>query len=666
MKRRFLIRQKLMVSYLVLAIFSGILFSSFFYFSFRSLLMDELRSRLTSLTSLAALLVNGDLHNQLQNPEDISSAAYQESWDALMQVAAADPDLDSVYTMRKNSQGQITFIVDQSSAVDINDFQIGEVYEDPSDLLATQFNSMQSVIVEKNLYTDDFGTFLSAYAPIYRSDGSIDGVIGLDISADRIQQKVMNLMWISIGIFALVFVLTLVVSNFIAAQFTQIIPLLVRGLRDISQNDLPALSQASQSLANGDLRVNIALKAHPIDCERRDEFGELVICFNAMVDQMDQTQQAFLQMSGQLTGVLQALAEQAKNLKMASQSLAESASQTGAGAMQISVITQQVAEGSSNQVESLSATSQAVHQSEEAILSIEQGIQQQVQAVQNTAQATGHINTSVQEVKENTEKQSLVISESYQIGLETAETMRKMLQGMEAIQTKVSDSAQSVQQLGQRSGQIGEIVETIDDIASQTNLLSLNAAIEAARAGEHGKGFAVVADEVRKLAEKSTLATKQIAGLIYEIQSLINATVQEMELNRIEVQNGAEMANLSGDSLDRLLSNMRIEKEAGQEIALSVNGMSQNTGKLTQAMHAVSLAAKENASSLEIMVKNVEEFRSSLDHVVVVNEQNSAAAKDMSMSVEEMSNQADEVMEYARQLLEMSQALSELTSQFKF
>jgi methyl-accepting chemotaxis protein/PAS domain-containing protein len=123
---------------------------------------------------------------------------------------------------------------------------------------------------------------------------------------------------------------------------------------------------------------------------------------------------------------------------------------------------------------------------------------------------------------------------------------------MSKIQTKVDSSVQKVQEMRSHSDQVEAIVETIDEIAGQINLLALNAAIEAARAGEYGKGFAVVADEVRKLAEKSTVATQEIGGLIHGIQKTSAEAVLAMNETAQEVEKGAGGAADAGNILGHI------------------------------------------------------------------------------------------------------------------
>ncbi|MBZ0091017.1 MAG: methyl-accepting chemotaxis protein [Sulfuricellaceae bacterium] len=119
------------------------------------------------------------------------------------------------------------------------------------------------------------------------------------------------------------------------------------------------------------------------------------------------------------------------------------------------------------------------------------------------------------------------------------QTVRAKTSGIRAT---IDTSAKAIQTLNQRADDIGNIVAVIKEIASQTNLLALNAAIEAARAGEQGRGFAVVADEVRKLAERTTGATEDIQQMIDGIQAEAREAVNVMENGMEEVEQGLRLA----------------------------------------------------------------------------------------------------------------------------
>ncbi|MGN1280504.1 MAG: methyl-accepting chemotaxis protein [Succinivibrio sp.] len=146
-------------------------------------------------------------------------------------------------------------------------------------------------------------------------------------------------------------------------------------------------------------------------------------------------------------------------------------------------------------------------------------------------------------------------SNSTQSNETTREGVHKVQQTIEGIHQQVSKSkqdAENVQSLVEQAQKIGTIVQTIDDIASQTNLLALNAAIEAARAGEAGKGFAVVADEVRALASRTSSSTQEITKMVTQIQSNANTANESMQSS---VKNMDSLA-VETSSIEELLNNI--------------------------------------------------------------------------------------------------------------
>jgi methyl-accepting chemotaxis protein len=129
---------------------------------------------------------------------------------------------------------------------------------------------------------------------------------------------------------------------------------------------------------------------------------------------------------------------------------------------------------------------------------------------------------------------------------EGTSVVKQTVDKMERITQEMASASTNIEALGRQSLLISTMVQTIGSIASQTNLLALNAAIEAARAGEQGRGFAVVADEVRQLANRTSKATDEIVGVVQQNQHLVNQAIASIVSSRVEAQAGLTLANKAG------------------------------------------------------------------------------------------------------------------------
>ncbi|HEY5191214.1 MAG TPA: methyl-accepting chemotaxis protein, partial [Candidatus Deferrimicrobium sp.] len=224
---------------------------------------------------------------------------------------------------------------------------------------------------------------------------------------------------------------------------------------------------------------------------------------------------------------------------------------------------------------------------------------QQATSVAEVTATMEELSRTSRQIAQNAESVKEAASKSVEVAQAGTTLGREGVEAMAQIKERVGDIARKTLFLGEKSHEIGKVMEIIKDIATEIHLLALNAAIESAAAGEHGRRFAVVASEVRRLAEKTRESTETIRGIITEIQSATNSSVEATEQGTREVEHWKETIRLSSEAFSEIIETIERTSEASTQISLATHQQTSANEQVVQAMRQIEEMVRVAASKMK-------------------------------------------------------------------
>ncbi|MBE6014836.1 MAG: methyl-accepting chemotaxis protein [Lachnospiraceae bacterium] len=343
---------------------------------------------------------------------------------------------------------------------------------------------------------------------------------------------------------------------------------------------LKAVNESVTKLSEGEF--------HPIDkyTNRKDEFGDIINNTNTVIDK--------------LSSIVQSIKESSVSVNNSSEDLAETANQISLTAEDVS----------------------------NAVMDIANGATQQADEIQSVTLSVGEIDVATGSVQSSTDDLASLTDRMKKASNDSVESLAKLQESSQSMNDSIMDITEKIRATGRAVEVINEKVEGISSIATQTNLLSLNASIEAARAGEAGRGFSVVAEEIGKLAEDS----RQMADDIrVEMDVLLNesqATVSMASEVKRENEEQQEVIVTTVEAINTMLSDISstadgvksIEQDAGTCVSAK-NVVSDAMCSLSAISEQNAASSQETGASMEELSATVTTLASSADSLKVVADQ---------------------------------------------
>lgn len=509
----------------------------------RNTMLEQCKKTAKSSAKIAAKRIDGDLLEQIKKGDE-GTDHYKEMLEQL-QVFLAGDDIKYIYTMRMDDN-KLEFVVDADTK---DGAAIGEEYE-IYDKIADAFKG--NVTVDREMTSDEWGDFYSAFAPVYNSSKQIVGIVGVDCSASaiRTQQNTFIRQFILIGFAGLIvaIVLSLIISRVLSRSVSTI-----------------AGKMSELAMKEGDLTQKIHVKS-------KDEVGDIAKSLNVFLENLRE----IVQNIGTSEHKLLENAEHVNDIVVSSANEVSQVNvvmnEMGDNVLEMSDLVHKIAQNAKNNHDKISSV------------------------MSETKSKTEYIN-HVGEKAQKLEKDAISAKEHIESALDRiGQTLEEKIAGSKDVE------------------RISELTDQILEIADQTNLLALNASIESARAGESGRGFAVVAGQIGKLAEQSSETAEEIqtlnAYIINVVDQLAEASFELLNMVKgnvmsdydVLVHTGKEYAN-DANGFREL---MTVFEEHINEIQQSMNRINEY---VDQIMNGFDKQKEEVLNNSEHISQMDEEFK---------------------------------------------------------